>query len=331
VRGCAGRQKKRQTATHQAGSRRPGCRARGRSAASASACARLVRVASEAGHDFPCDGDCIHWVILYTRAFDRDWLDRFFAAPLPLPASPAPAAPPTPARRYGRLALQEWWGLLTPQVLFWGRQQRWGCHGDGVLGLLGEAYVRAASLWDEVAPTFPQADEVSTQSREAVFAWFTRIVAELAARHPPLLRASLIFEPEAPADDPGTAGTATQLPDRVLVADRVRWLSARLPAGVPELEQRIGGRGTLQLLIVADQLEVALGLPDRASRQWCLQTLVRQTPAEVAADLGTTANYVQRRFGDIRQAAQERLARLWCPPHATPASAAPPGGNETHE
>jgi hypothetical protein len=279
-------------------------------------CDRLVRVAAQAGHDFPSDRDCIRWVILCTRPFDRDWLDRFLAAPPPVPAAPV-AAPANPTRRYGRLTLQEWWVLLTPQVLVWGQQQPWNQQGDGVRGLLGEAYMRAAELWDEAVPTFPPATGGGLPARDAVFGWLKEIVRALAARYPARPWTSLAFDPAAAPITPETSATATRLPDRVLIAARVRELSARLPVGVPDLEPRLGGRGTLQLLIAADQLEVALGMSERARRQWCLQTLARRTPPEIAVELETTANYIQRRFGDIRQAAQDRLIEMWCAPAVT--------------
>lgn len=292
-------------------------------------CDRFLREVDEAGERFPDPGACIGWVVLRCRLFDRDWSERFFPA-----RPPEAAAPPRVTAPGGRVrgrTLREWWEHLTPRVLAWGWQQPWARYGDGVEGLLGEAYVRAVELWRHSDRCFALNRDATTgevtESTDCAFAWVSAILCGLAARRrtgsPGV---SLAFDPaDRRACRSTDVGTVTSPPDRQLLARRVRCLSGLLPVPVPNLEERIGGRGTLQLLLVADQLETASGLPDHYRRQWCLQTLAGKSPERVAEEMGTTRGNIETRFCRIRTRAQSTLGDLWC--RYVPSAPPTPEGN----
>ena len=278
-------------------------------------CARFLREADEEDRTFADDRACICWVVLGSRLFDQNWLEEFFPAHPPETAERSPRVKEPGGRVRGR-TLRGWWGSLAAEVLAWGRQQPWARGGYGVEGLLGEAYVRAVELWGHSDESFAlevNAEGEVIHSTDSALEWMKAIVCRIAAARTKTREVTLTYEPAGRQEERLICdATATRLPDRQLMAQRVASLSAQLPVRVPDLPVRLGGRGTLQLLLVADQLAVALALPGHYLLQWCLQTLAGKLPKAVAEEMDTTPGNVATRFCRIRDRAQSDLAALWC-------------------
>ena len=280
-------------------------------------CCRFIREVDEAGREFPDDGACIRWLVPHSGLCDRNWLKEFFPAAGPTLRDEESAQVQEPRGTVRGKTLRGWWQQLAPQILAWGRQQPWAQHGDGVEGLLGEAYVRAVTLWQHSNGSFAlpptQKPETVTEWTDCPLTWMTTILRRLAAERPRAREFTLTYDPECrPTEGTVGDGTLTHLPDRQEMTRRVEYLSHQLPNPVPNLPDRLGGRGTLQLLLVADQLETAFGLPAHYRLQWCLQTLAGKSTAEVAAEMITSTGNVEVRFCRIRDSAQSKLAALWC-------------------
>jgi hypothetical protein len=302
-------------------------------------CERIRRRVEKLGMDFPSPRACMGWVVEGIGAFDHranlPWLDRFL--PLPVKAEPRPTQPPVsrPQTRVRGRTLQEWWTLLYPRLLVWGRQRGWSPRSEGFEGVLGQTYLESDEAW-------PWPDRVFDQDGDPL-PWVVGIASNVALRHRHGRQVSLLFDPpDGAAGDPGTVGTATHVPDRAEMAHRVRGLSAELPTTPPDLGDRLDGRGTLELLVVADQFEVIL-LMDRCDREWwCRRVLAGGRDDDVAAALGKTVNNMRKRFsadGGVRDTARQRLADLWCrpaagcgsPPPAPPLLPAPSPAGAPHE
>ena len=297
-------------------------------------CCRLARKVKDS-MEFPDDGACIRWVVPALCMFDKDWLERFF--PAFGPPLRGEALPPVqePRGKIRGKTFQGWWDHLTPQILAWGWLQPWGQHGDGVEGLLGEAYVQAVELWHvskkESFALPGGSKEGETKWTDSALDWMRAIVHGVAAQRTKTREVALAFDPEYRrverlADD----ATRTSDSDRRVMARRVERLSGSLPHPVPRLEERLGGRGTLELVLVADQLEIALALDPDDRRDWCLQTLAGIASPDLARERDARPNTIHVRFGRIRDRAQSNLAALWCQYLPAVAPAPTPEGT-THE
>lgn len=279
-------------------------------------CARLVRQAAAEGREFR-DAACVGWVATCSNLFELDWLERFFPArpptlPRPGAGKPGKYRDGKPPRRIRSKNLREWWEYLLPRVLAWGREQPWGRNGEGVEGLLGGAYERAAELWDRSGPSFVlPPDRVAAGepgTTDCPLTWIKAIVSLEAAARPPQV-AALVYDPPAAAGGATpTAATATSAPDRDVMAARVTILSTRTPVPVPDSADRIGGRGTLQLLLVVEQLETALGLTKDQRDVWCARTIGGRTPGEVAGAMGIEQGHVNVLFNRSKNYARKALA-----------------------
>lgn len=276
---------------------------------------RLFREVDAANHLFPSYRACIEAVVFEEGMFDAQWLDEFLPRPpVSEPFIDLETLPP-PRGKVGGHTLQELWQLHLAQLMEWGQRQPWGWRGDGVEGLICDTYVESVKLWPDAGDQFHYPPDRTTAS---AFEWMTWILQHVARWRNRSRVVPLTIDPaEVVIDGSFRHQTMTSVPDREEIARRVRSLAALFADRIPDLETRLGAGGTLPLLLVADQLEVAAALPPAGRTMWSLQTIAGRTVPQIAAALDLTENNVRVQLSNARTIARENLVELWLP-HAPP-------------
>ena len=286
---------------------------------------RLFREVDSANHLFPSYRACIEAVIFEEGMFDAEWLDVFLPRP-PVSEHIIDLEPlPAPRGKVGGHTLQELWQLHLGQLMEWGQRQPWGWRGDGVEGLICDTYVESVKLWPDSGELFHHPPDRTTAS---AFEWMTWILQHVARWKHRSRVVPLAFDPaEVVVDGSALDQTMTSVPDREEVARRVRSLAALFPEPIPDLESRLRAGGTLPLLLVADQLEVAAAMSPAGRTMWSLQTIAGRTVPQIAEAMDLTENNVRVQLSNVRKSARDGLVELWLP-HAPPA---PPSEGRANE
>ena len=155
-------------------------------------------------------------------------------------------------------------------------------------------------------------------SSASAFEWLTWLLQHVARWKHRSRVVPLTFDPAEVVLD-GSVGnqTMTSVPDREEIARRVRSLEALFDDPIPDLESRLSTCGTLPLLLVADQLEVAATMSPIGRKMWSLQTIAGRTVPQIAEAMELTENNVRVQLSNVRKLARDRLVELWLP-HAPP-------------
>ena len=198
-------------------------------------------------------------------------------------------------------------------------------HKLGIEGLICDTYVESVKLWPDSGELFHHPPDRTTAS---AFEWMTWILQHVARWKHRSRVVPLAFDPaEVVVDGSALDQTMTSVPDREEVARRVRSLAALFPEPIPDLESRLRAGGTLPLLLVADQLEVAAAMPPAGRTMWSLQTIAGRTVPQIAEAMDLTENNVRVQLSNVRKSARDGLVELWLP-HAPPA---PPSEGRANE
>jgi hypothetical protein len=264
---------------------------------------------------------CLEGVIAEDEMFGPEWLDMY----LPLPQAEKPhlfAGAKVNAAAHAKVSnksLPEWWDLCLGQLLVWCRKQPWGNCGEGIWEYLGDLFLEIGPLWPTQPTTrlvLPATDTDPIQTVTSVLDFMKAILTRLARRERWVLRRALQldYDPAGAEHDVSiSVATATCASDRTIMVERVRWLAKQFHGGIPDLEERFAGRGTLQLLRVADQLEVAL-LRGPFGQAWGLHTLNKWSFAEIgqkARPHPLVPKTVEVKLSNFRKKARQALADLW--------------------
>jgi len=210
-------------------------------------------------------------------------------------------------------ALQVIWERIAEQVVTRGRSLI-GANNlhDGIEGLMGELYLIAADKWRKFNY---QGDQL--QGDELTTRWLVTILRHLvcrAVRQRHSSRGGTLGDLSLLADAVGSQLTLSRAEERELMATRLIVLHGLFPAEcrLDDLADRLWGRSTLELFVVADSLEAVLRLGNEECRLWGLLSLKKSDDAgHVAAILGVEKNTLNQRFFRLRDAAILRLAEIW--------------------
>lgn len=250
------------------------------------------------------------------KVFGRTWFTQILppepppekamlAEQVELPTSADKASLPRPEQdRFERI-----WQRVGDQVwargrkLYYARRMDWGL--EAVMG----------AFFSVVAKNWAKFQE---RSEEETIRWFVCILNRLCKRY-------LVHNPRQLPDDDAlqqlqakvvpTLPSITLKPDRDAIATRLKVLHAQLPAEgrIDDLDDRILGLKSLQLVVPADTIETILQFDCPAQLMWSMLTVRRVPDLEVAEALGISVGNMRVQFTRLRKAALKRLTACWAP------------------